>query len=249
MAGKEGQLLKVAPENKRVLQGESKKRLILQVATAVFAEKGFNEATISQIAKKANIAEGSIYDYFRNKEHLLFSIPEERMEMFLSRLREHLRGVTGALNKLRKLIWFHLYFYEKNKDYTQILLMEVRQNPRFNQSQAYRKVREYSKIILQVIEEGKKEKVIRKEVDPYILRDIILGSAEHITIRGCIMNRFPNLSEAADRLYDQIIEGVMEKNRMIRVPLNRLIRQPEIIGGQEENIGRGWPKRQSGGRG
>lgn len=111
---------------RRTLQGESKKRLILKVATEVFAEKGFNETTIAQIAQIAKIAEGSIYHYFENKEDLLFSIPEERMEKFLSGLREHLRGIKGALNKLRKLIWYHLNFYEKNKDYTQILLPEFR---------------------------------------------------------------------------------------------------------------------------
>jgi TetR/AcrR family fatty acid metabolism transcriptional regulator len=111
---------------RRTLQGESKKRLILKVATEVFAEKGFHETTVSQIAQKANIAEGSIYHYFESKEDLLFSIPEERMENFLSGLRESLEGVKGALNKIRKLIWYHLNFYEKNKDYTQILLPELR---------------------------------------------------------------------------------------------------------------------------
>ncbi|MDO9211458.1 MAG: TetR/AcrR family transcriptional regulator C-terminal domain-containing protein [Deltaproteobacteria bacterium] len=62
--------------------------------------------------------------------------------------------------------------------------------------------------VLQVIEEGKKEKAIRKEIDPYILRDIILGTIEHFAIRGFILGRFPNLSEAGDHLYDQIVGGV-----------------------------------------
>lgn len=208
---------------KRALQGESKKRLILKVANEVFAEKGFQQATISQIAQKAKIAEGSIYDYFKNKEDLLFSIPEARMEKFLSGLHEHLKGIKGALNKFRKLIWYHLNFYEKNKDYTRILLLDLRQNPRFNQSKAYGMIRQYSKIILQLIQEGKKEKAIRMEIDPHILRDLILGTIEHFTIRGFIMGRFPNLAEAADDLYDQIVSGVAEKNRMITLPMEKLI--------------------------
>ena len=215
---------------KRALQGESKKQLILKVANEVFVEKGFKETTISQIAQKAKIAEGSIYDYFKNKEDLLFSIPEERMENFLSGLQEHLKGIEGALNKLRKLIWYHLNFYEKNKDYTRILLLDLRQNPRFNQSKAYGMIRQYSKIILQIIEEGKKEKTIRQEINPSILRDLILGTIEHFTIRGFIMGRFPNLAEAVDALYDQIVSGVAEKNRMITLPLETLmgIKKPEV---------------------
>ena len=82
--------------NRRTIQTEQKRRLILKVATEVFAERGFNEATISQISQKAKIAEGSIYHYFENKEDLLFSIPEERMEIFLSGLYENLEGVEGS---------------------------------------------------------------------------------------------------------------------------------------------------------
>lgn len=96
MAGKEGKLFNLSPMNRRAFQGESKKRLILQVATEVFAERGFNETTISQIARKAKISEGSIYNYFESKEDLLFSIPEERMENFLS-------GIHESVEELRAL--------------------------------------------------------------------------------------------------------------------------------------------------
>jgi TetR/AcrR family fatty acid metabolism transcriptional regulator len=211
-----------SPKKKRTFQAANKKHLILKVANEVFAEKGYGETTISQIAKKANIAEGSIYDYFKNKEDLLFSIPEERMENYLSGLRAHLKGIKGALPKLRKLIWYQLDFYEKNQDYTRILLLDLRQNPRFNRSRAYRMIRQYSKIILEVIEEGKKEDEIRKEVDPYLLRDLLLGTVEHFSIRGFIMGRFPNLAAASDDLYELVISGVENKKQMITLPLEEL---------------------------
>jgi len=210
--------------SKRRFRAESKKRLILQVANEVFAERGFQETTISQIAQKAGIAEGSIYDYFKNKEDLLFSIPEERMEGFLFGLQEHLKGIRGGLEKLRKLVWYHLDFYERNRDYTRILLLDLRQNPRFNRSRAYGMIRQYSRMILQVIEEGKRERSIRREVDSYILRDLILGTIEHFSIRGFILGRFPHLAGAADQLYELIVSGVAERNRMVTVPLDRLVK-------------------------
>ena len=92
-----------SPPSKRAVQSEQKKKLILKVATEVFAERGFNETTVSQIAQKAKIAEGSIYHYFKNKEDLLFSIPEERMENFLSGLYESLEGVEGSFRRSRRL--------------------------------------------------------------------------------------------------------------------------------------------------
>jgi hypothetical protein len=66
-------------------------------------------------------------------------------------------------------------------------------------------------MILQLIEEAKGEKSIRKEIAPDILRDIILGSAEHVSIRGYILNQIPNLSDGADHIYDQLNYGMAEK--------------------------------------
>lgn len=54
---------------------EARRQQILDAATQVFAEKGFDRATIADIARAAGIAEGSIYNYFKNKEDLLISIP------------------------------------------------------------------------------------------------------------------------------------------------------------------------------
>lgn len=208
----------------RNVGSENKKQLILKVATEVFAQKGFNEATIAEIARKANIAEGSIYDYFKNKEDLLFSIPEERMENFLSGLQEHLQGVKGALSKLRKLIWYHLNFYEKNKDYVLILLQNIHLNPRFYTTRAYHLIREFSKIVSQIIEEGKREGVLKENIDPRLTRDAILGAIEHITIRGSILGRFPDLTKAADPLYEIFVEGIQKEGGTVTIPLQEFYR-------------------------
>ena len=208
---------------RRTLQGESKKRLILKVATEVFAEKGFHETTIAQIAQIAKIAEGSIYHYFENKEDLLFSIPEERMENFFSGLREHLKGIKGALSKLHKIIWYHLHFYEKNQDYVLILLQNIRLNPRFQSTRAYQLIREFAKLVVQIIEEGKKEKVIRSDVDSRLLRDAILGAIEHITIRGSILGRLPKLTDAAPLIYDLFVSGIQAQAGTVTIPLQEFL--------------------------
>jgi TetR/AcrR family fatty acid metabolism transcriptional regulator len=222
MADKKRKFSSSSPK-RRTLQRESKKRLILKVATEVFAEKGFHETTIAQIAQKAKIAEGSIYHYFQNKEDLLFSIPEERMEKFLAGLHESLEGIEGAIAKIRKLIWYHLNFYEKNKDYVLILLQNIRQNPRFNSTRAYSLIRDFGKLTAQLIEEGKREGAIRTNVDSRLLRDAILGATEHITIRGLILGKLPNLSQAADPLYDFFVSGIQAQAGMVTLPLRQLL--------------------------
>ncbi|MBU1208935.1 MAG: TetR/AcrR family transcriptional regulator [Proteobacteria bacterium] len=234
MAHKKREFSDSSPK-KRTPQGESKKRLILKVATGVFAEKGFHETTIAQIAQIAKIAEGSIYHYFENKEDLLFSIPEERMENFFSSLREHLEGIKGTLSKLRKIIWYHLHFYEKNQDYVLILLQNIRLNPRFQSTRAYQLIREFAKLVAQIIEEGKKEKVIRSDVDSRLLRDAILGAIEHITIRGSILGRLSTLTEATKPLYDFFVSGIQTQSSMVTLPLREFLRPKKTF---RKRIGR-----------
>jgi TetR/AcrR family fatty acid metabolism transcriptional regulator len=231
--GSEGEM-----ERKRALQVDSKKRLILKVANEIFNEESFERTTVSQIAKGANISNGSIYNYFKNKEDILFSIPEERMENFLSGVHEHLKGIKDAPNKLRKLIWYQLNFYESNKDYTRLLLLDLRQNPRFNQSKAYSMIRQYSKMILEILEEGRKEKTIRKEIDPYIVRDLIFGGIEHLVIRGLVMGRFSKIQEIADDFCDLILSGVAEKDRRVTLTLEELM--------DLKGFGKGKPKNYKG---
>lgn len=215
--------------NRRTIQTEQKRRLILKVATEVFAERGFNEATISQISQKAKIAEGSIYHYFENKEDLLFSIPEEQMEIFLSGLYENLEGVEGALNKIRKLIWYHLNFYEKNRDYVLILLQNIRLKPSFTSTRAYALIRDFSRLVVQLIEKGKNEGAIRKDVDSKLLRDAILGSIEHVTIRGSILGRLTKLSHAAAPIYAFFVSGIQTHAGSVIVPLQQFLEMKNLI--------------------
>ena len=63
---------------------------IINAAEKVFAEKDFSEATISEIAKLVGIADGTIYEYFENKEDILFSIAVKRFDTYLQRICRHI---------------------------------------------------------------------------------------------------------------------------------------------------------------
>ncbi len=82
---------KINPRARRTLTEERRKQ-ILDAAAIVFAEKGFERATISDIAQHAKLAEGSIYNYFKNKGDLLVSIPRQAVqptiEMMSARIAE-----------------------------------------------------------------------------------------------------------------------------------------------------------------
>jgi len=65
-------------------KANARKEQILKAAERIFAQKGFHEATVSEIAKEARVSEGTIYEHFSTKEGLLFTIPEA----FVAKVRD-----------------------------------------------------------------------------------------------------------------------------------------------------------------
>ncbi|WP_028315559.1 TetR/AcrR family transcriptional regulator [Desulfatibacillum aliphaticivorans] len=185
---------------------ENKKKAILQSATRLFSQMGFSQATLSQVAKGAGITTSGIYNYFKSKEEILFAIIENFMSQSLKGLQEHLEGIHGAENKLRKAIWFHCRTYSQGKKEIQIIL-ESRSYPDFYESQAYIALRDYSRVITQVISEGMEQGVFHDLSRAGLLRDMILGAVDHLALDWTI-NNAPSPLEFADRLFDIIMASV-----------------------------------------
>jgi len=112
---------------------ETRKTQILKTAERIFGEKGFQDTTISEIAKEAKISEASIYEYFSTKEGLLFSVPTKNASELFKLMQFHLKLIRGAENKLRSIISIFLSTNEKNTNNASIimltaqLLYEIRQ--------------------------------------------------------------------------------------------------------------------------
>ncbi len=181
---------------------------ILTAAMEVFARQGYQEATISSIAEKAGVADATIYEHFKNKEDLLFSIPEEKMKEVIYQANLHLQGIKGALNKIRKLVWFYLWFFENNANWASVVMLNLKTNKRFLSTPAYQLVRDFTRIMVDVVEEGKSEGSIRKDVNPYIFRSMLIGMMEHLTIRWLILNKPEKLETFADEAADLLVQAV-----------------------------------------
>src|SRR5438105_8505067 len=108
-----------------------KRERILDAAVRVFAEKGFYGAKVSEIAREAGVADGTIYLYFKSKDDLLISLFEDRMAQINSALREKLATEPNALGKLRRFIEMHLELVETRRELVEVLTVELRQSSKF----------------------------------------------------------------------------------------------------------------------
>ena len=165
------------------LKKSFKRKAIIQAAIEVFGKKDFQSAAISEIAQSAGVADGTIYQYFKNKEDLFFSIPVEKTKEFRDELNLHLQGIDGALNKIRKFVWYFLYFFKTNPEYGRILMLEMRVSRSFVATATYDFLKKSVSQVMEIIAEGQKEKVIRADIDPYVMRHLILGVLEHMATR------------------------------------------------------------------
>lgn len=175
---------------------------IMEALRLLLEEKEFTAITTAEIARTAGVTEGLIYKYFQDKRDLLHQILAEYVERFVAQIELDLKGIKGALNKLRKIIWTHIYMYASNRVFARILLLEVRNVPDYFQSEAYAIVKRYTNLLGSILEEGVAEGSIRNDIPVATIRQVVLGGIEHLCLRPVIFNKDVD----PDRLHDDLCE-------------------------------------------
>ncbi|MFB6374312.1 MAG: TetR/AcrR family transcriptional regulator, partial [Bradymonadaceae bacterium] len=109
-----------------------KRQRILEGALTAFAQKGFYNPKVSEIADEADVADGTIYLYFENKDDLLISLFEDRMEWIITRLQKELGEVEGGIvAKVRRFVELHFQLAVENPELAEFITVELRQSAKF----------------------------------------------------------------------------------------------------------------------
>ncbi len=185
---------------------------IVEALKALLEEKDFGAVTTAEIAKNAGVTEALIYKYFKDKRDLLHQILSEYLEQYRIQITDDLRGIKGVFNKLRKLIWSHINVYATNRVFAKVLLIEVRNYPDYYRSETYERVKEYSDIVLNIIEEGVRTKEIRDDISPKLMRYGILGSIEQVCLSGITFGREIDPDDLTEQLCKFIFTGIVKES-------------------------------------
>jgi TetR/AcrR family fatty acid metabolism transcriptional regulator len=181
---------------------------ILEGALKVFGEKGFEATTISDICKAANISDATLYEYFNSKEDVLFSISEIYTGRELQRMKEISHFIHGAKERMRVIIQAYLEFYENNPLYTSVALLNLKGNRNFLKSSAYQVVREASRTVVDAFNQGVEEGVFRDDIDGYLVRNMVLGFIEHLTIQWRLVGRPESISSYRDTIFEMVMRAI-----------------------------------------
>jgi AcrR family transcriptional regulator len=209
-----------AKPNSRVLKNPRKGAAILRAAQHIFAKKGFQAATVSDIAKKATVSEATIYEYFSSKEELLFAIPAETIKEYHEKNREILPHIRGAADKLRFLIHRHISLYADNPDYATVVMLILKGNRNFLKTDAYKIVQSSARNYIQVFEEGIQNGEFRSDINPYLVRALIWGSIEHLVTRKSLLGKPTDLLALVDDIYNTIFTGIRSSKKDSTIHVN-----------------------------
>jgi AcrR family transcriptional regulator len=184
------------------------KRKIINALRQLLEDRNFASITISEIAGTAGVTEGLIYKYFKDKRDILHQVLKEHYELFLVQIERDLKGIDGSINRLQKVIWSCIDRYANHRVFARIILLEVRNSDDYFQSEAYRLVRVLNRVIIDIIEEGIKNKEIRAGIPVAYIRNAVFGTIEHSCMNRAIFNETVSTDETARHIAKLIFNGI-----------------------------------------
>jgi TetR/AcrR family transcriptional regulator, fatty acid metabolism regulator protein len=212
---------------------KTRKDRIMDAALRIFAEKGFQNTTITEISKEAGVSEATIYEYFGTKEDLLFAIPEKISNEGFAEMERILPFINSVEGRMRAILKGYIQLYQSNPHYSALVLLQLMSNKRFRQTAAHAAIRKSARNLLDCIREGIADGTFKKEADPYLIRSMLLGTIEHLFIHWHMQGlpqREPGLSDLLDPFVDIVLDGIRVKKDMSDLTLRLEIEDVRALG-------------------
>ncbi len=180
---------------------------ILDAALAVFAEKGFFVSRVSDIADRANVADGTVYLYFKNKDEILATAISSAFDTFMNHARTELEKIADPAERLRRLARLHLEALGGNRNAAIVFQMELRQSTRLSEFSRHH-LFEYFSLVRTAIQEGQQRGEFRQDLPDKVAANCFFGALDEMVTSWVLSeNDFP-LANAADSVIDILLNGM-----------------------------------------
>ncbi len=187
-----------------------KREAILRAAIKVFAQKGYFNSKVADIAKEAGIADGTVYLYFKSKEEILHSVFDRAMEEFIAEGKREIAEIPEADKRLRRIAQLHLEKLGADRDLAVVFQVELRGSIKFMEEFSGGGFAEYLDIIRKTIEEGQKTGVFRKDLKPVTAAKILYGALDEMVTNWILSKKSYPLKPMANEVLKVFFGGVMK---------------------------------------
>ena len=193
-------------------KSDNKYDRILHAAIEVFAEHGYFHSRISDIAKKADVADGTIYLYFKNKEQILMAAIDYAFTIFMDSAKKEMAVISDPRERLTRLAALHLESLGSNRGLAMVFQTELRQSAKFLSEFSHHRLIAYFDLIREVVRAGQEAGQFRKEVSDKIFANCFFGALDAMVTSWLLSERDYNLGMAAEAIVDVVLNG-METRR------------------------------------
>jgi TetR/AcrR family transcriptional regulator, fatty acid metabolism regulator protein len=193
----------------RTFTGTSKRERILRAAVDVFAEHGYFNAKVAQIAKAAGVADGTIYLYFDGKEDLLITIFREHTRNYLHSLEQQVANINRAEERLRVAVRHHLETLGRDRALAVVSQVELRHSLKFMSLFSQEEVKDYLNVIRKIVEHGQAEGTFRRNVHPQLVAKAIFGVLDEMVTSWMLSEKDYDLPAQSEQVADFILTGLL----------------------------------------
>ena len=186
----------------------SKRTAILDAAVVEIARRGYHQTTVAMIARRAGVADGTIYLYFSNKEEILLSLFDRAMGRFISEGREQVDEQASAVDKLRRIVELHLTLVGQDRDLAIMTQVELRHSTHFMGQLSRNQVGEYLAILAEVVAQGQAEGSFRTNLDPVFAAKAIFGVLDEMATDWVLSQKNKRLESQVGAVADFILGGL-----------------------------------------
>jgi TetR/AcrR family fatty acid metabolism transcriptional regulator len=190
------------------MRDPDKPQQIIEAAVRVFARRGYYNSRVSDIAREAGIAAGTIYLYFKTKDDILVTLFRDKMAEFVGALRKAIASEPDAVSKVRRLVSLHFRMLEENPDLAEVVQVELRQGQKFFRGASSQEIGAYFALIGSVLEEGVAERRFRSDLPVKVATKMLFGAMDQMATSWVLGKRGYQLADTADAVAEIFLQGV-----------------------------------------
>lgn len=172
----------------------------------IFSSSDFHKANIRDVAKRAGISFSTIYNHYGSKEKLVFAIVDVWLGRLTERIVDHLQGIEDLKEKLRKVFWLQLDYYERHSELGRILFMTLPMQT-WMADESFRQ-KKMMNLLLDALRKGQQDGVLNSGVRAGILLDFILGMVQRSFFMWVARGQKESLAGQANELFEMVWRAI-----------------------------------------
>ena len=207
---------------------------IVAAARAVFVDKGFERASVAEIAARVGVVEGLVYSYFPSKRELLNEVLRGMYQPLIQDVEAGFSRLQGLRSRLRFLIWRHLRVYAEEPGLSRLALHEVRTAPDYFTSVLHDLHVQYTAFLLRTLRDAVRDGELPAGTDAELVRSLVYGGIEH-QLWAALYGRGGrvDVEALADRWTEVVLHGIQPAARKGGGQMEiRLARLEQLIAAQ-----------------